>query len=79
MYTGVTAEPLLTAKALRQIVSLSERQVFPLNSCGEIPAPNDVGRGFHSCESTTAAPGRAGGPNPKSFDAMQETQKWARM
>jgi hypothetical protein len=37
--TQVTSQPshLLTAKALGQILSLSKRQVFRLNSCGKIP------------------------------------------
>ena len=38
-----TTEKLLTAKALGQMLSLSKRQIFRLNSCGKIPAPIRIG------------------------------------
>ena len=43
--TQLTNPPshLLTAKALGQMLSLSKRQVFRLNSCGKIPAPIRIG------------------------------------
>ena len=34
---------LLSAKALGQMLSLSKRQIFRLNSCGKIPAPIRIG------------------------------------
>ncbi len=34
---------LLNAKALGQVLALSKRQVFRLNSCGRIPKPIRIG------------------------------------
>lgn len=34
---------LLTAQAVAEMLSLSKRQVFRLNSCGKIPAPIRIG------------------------------------
>jgi len=34
---------LLTAQAVGEMLSLSKRQVFRLNSCGKIPAPIKIG------------------------------------
>ena len=38
-----TTEKLLTAKAVSEMLSLSKRQIFRLNSSGKIPAPIRIG------------------------------------
>ena len=38
-----TTEKLLTARAVGEMLSLSKRQIFRLNSCGKIPAPIRIG------------------------------------
>ncbi len=43
MSNVVVTERLLTAKALGQMLSLSKRQIFRLNSSGRIPAPIRIG------------------------------------
>jgi len=62
---------LLTAKALGQILSLSKRQIFRLNSCGKIPSPIRIGGSVRWAESTIAAWLNAGAPDRKTFEAMQ--------
>ena len=39
----MTESKLLTAKDLGQLLALSKRQIFRLNSCGKIPNPLKVG------------------------------------
>lgn len=41
----VTPPPsqLLTAESLAQMLALSKRQIFRLNSCGKVPAPIRIG------------------------------------
>ena len=64
---------LLSAKALGQMLSLSKRQVFRLNSCGKLPAPIRIGGSVRWAESTIAKWLKAGAPDRKSFEAMQQT------
>jgi len=66
---------LLTAKALGQMLSLSKRQIFRLNSCGKIPAPIRIGGSVRWSESTIAKWLKAGAPDRKTFEAMQEAAK----
>jgi len=63
---------LLSAKMLGDILSLSKRQVFRLNSCGKIPAPIRIGGAVRWAESTIAEWLAAGAPDRKTFEAMQE-------
>ncbi|MBL7143305.1 MAG: AlpA family phage regulatory protein [Phycisphaerae bacterium] len=67
-------ERLLSAKVLGQMLSLSKRQVFRLNSCGKLPAPIRIGGSVRWAESTIAQWLRAGAPDRKSFEAMQQTE-----
>ena len=68
-------ERLLTAKTLGQMLSLSKRQIFRLNSCGKIPAPVRIGGSVRWSESTIAKWLAAGAPDRGTFEAMQEVQK----
>lgn len=64
---------LLTAKKLGALLSLSKRQVFRLNSCGKLPAPIRIGGSVRWAESTIAQWLKAGAPDRKTFESMQQT------
>jgi len=66
---------LLNAKTLGLMLALSKRQVFRLNSSGKIPAPIRIGGSVRWAESTIAKWLKAGAPDRKTFEAMQEVQK----
>lgn len=66
---------LLSARALGQILSLSKRQIFRLNSCGKLPEPLRIGGSVRWAESTIAAWLEAGAPNRKTYEAMQGAAK----
>ncbi|MHC4462173.1 MAG: helix-turn-helix transcriptional regulator [Planctomycetota bacterium] len=70
-----TTTKLLTAKTLGQMLSLSKRQIFRLNSCGKIPAPIRIGGSIRWAESTITKWIAAGAPDRRTFEAMQETQR----
>ena len=63
---------LLTATKLGILLSLSKRQIFRLNSCGKIPAPIRIGGSVRWAESTIQNWLRAGAPDRKTFNAMQQ-------
>lgn len=65
---------LLTAKELGARLSLSKRQVFRLNSCGKLPSPIRIGGSVRWAESTVAQWLKAGAPDRKSFEAMQQAR-----
>ena len=65
-------ERLLSAKVLGQMLSLSKRQIFRLNSCGKLPSPIRIGGSVRWAESTIAQWLRAGAPDRKTFEAMQQ-------
>lgn len=67
-------ERLLTAKTLGQMLSLSKRQIFRLNSCGKIPAPIRIGGSVRWAESTIAKWVAAGAPDRRTFEAMHESE-----
>lgn len=69
-----TTEKLLTAKAVSEMLSLSKRQIFRLNSCGKLPAPIRIGGSVRWAESTIAQWLKAGAPDRKTFDAMQQAR-----
>jgi len=75
MVTNTISEKLLTAKALGQMLSLSKRQIFRLNSCGKIPAPIRIGGSIRWDLERDIRPWlAAGAPDRKTFDAMQQTR-----
>ena len=67
-------EKLLTAKSLGQMLSLSKRQIFRLNSSGKIPAPVRIGGSVRWAESTIAKWLATGAPDRKTFETMQGVQ-----
>lgn len=68
----VTKEKLLTAKAVGEMLSLSKRQIFRLNSCGKIPAPIRIGGSVRWVTSTITAWLEAGAPDRKTWEAIKE-------
>ena len=67
-------ERLLTAKTLGQMLSLSKRQIFRLNSCGKIPAPIRIGGSVRWIESEIVEFIKAGAPDRKSWEAMKQAR-----
>ncbi len=63
---------LLTAKHLGAQLSLSKRQIFRLNSCGKIPAPIRIGGSVRWAQSTITQWLKAGAPDRKTFEAIQQ-------
>lgn len=68
-----TTEKLLTAKAIGELLSLSKRQIFRLNSCGKLPKCLRIGGSVRWAESTITKWLNAGAPDRKIFEAMQQT------
>lgn len=66
---------LLTAKELGEMLSLSKRQVFRLNSCGKLPKPLRIGGSVRWAQSTIVKWLNAGAPDRKTFEAVKETAK----
>ena len=62
----------ISAKELGQMLSLSKRQIFRLNSCGKVPAPIRIGGAIRWSEKTISDWLAAGAPDRKAFEAMQE-------
>lgn len=73
--TGTQTEKLLTAQAVGEMLSLSKRQIFRLNSCGKIPAPIRISGAVRWSENTIAEWLQMGAPDRKTFEAMQEAGK----
>jgi len=67
------ANRLLTAKTLGEMLSLSKRQIFRLNSCGKLPAPLRIGGSVRWAESTIDQWLKAGAPDRRTFETMQQT------
>lgn len=68
----VTAK-LLTAKAVGEMLSLSKRQVFRLNSAGKIPAPIRIGGSVRWATSTIAKWLEAGAPDRNHWESLKNT------
>ena len=71
-FEGHQKRALIDAKALSMLLVLSKRQIFRLNSCGKIPLPIRIGGSVRWAEDTIAQWLRAGAPDRKTFEAMQE-------
>ena len=65
---------LLSAKTLGQMLSLSKRQIFRLNSCGKLPAPIRIGGSVRWDESEIVEFIKAGAPNRQTWEAMKEAR-----
>ena len=63
---------LLSAKTLGQMLSLSKRQIFRLNSCGKLPAPIRIGGSVRWAETTISEWLAAGAPDRKTWEAMKK-------
>ena len=68
-------EKALTAKAVGEMLSLSKRQIFRLDSCKKIPAPIRIGGSVRWSESTIIAWLAAGAPDRKTFEAIKGVRK----
>jgi prophage regulatory protein len=64
---------LLTAKAVGEMLSLSKRQIFRLNSCGKLPKPLRIGGSVRWANSTIRSWIELSCPDRKVFEAIQET------
>ena len=65
-------EQLLTAKAMGEMLSLSKRQIFRLNSAGMIPAPIRIGGSVRWAASMIVEWLQAGAPDRNTWAAMRE-------
>lgn len=71
----VTEEKLLTAGKVGEMLSLSKRQVFRLNSCGKIPAPIRIGGAVRWSAHECAAWLAAGAPNRAEWEARKNAER----
>ena len=67
-----TTDRLLTAKALGEMLSLSKRQIFRLNSCGKIPAPLRIGGAVRWSADEILAWLAALAPDRQTWEARKE-------
>jgi len=70
-----TTEKLLTAKAVGEMLSLSKRQIFRLNSSGKIPAPVRIGGSVRWVESEISAWIQAETPDRERWQIIKEAKK----
>ena len=68
-----TTEKLLTAKAVGEMLSLSKRQIFRLNSSGKIPAPVRIGGAVRWSVEEISAWLAASAPDRRTWEAMRST------
>ena len=65
---------LLNAKTLGQMLSLSKRQIFRLNSCGKLPAPIRIGGAVRWSAEEISAWLAASAPDRRTWEVMREAQ-----
>ena len=63
---------LINAKTLGQILALSKRQVFRLNSCGKIPAPIRIGGAVRWDADEISAWLAAGAVDRRAWEALKQ-------
>jgi len=66
----IMEEKLLTATAVGQMLSLSKRQVFRLNSSGLIPSPVRIGGSVRWRENEIVEWLQAGAPDRKTWNSI---------
>jgi len=66
---------LLNAKTLGQMLSLSKRQIFRLNSCGKIPKPIRIGGAVRWSAEEISAWLSASAPDRRTWEVMREAQR----
>lgn len=71
MVSNAATEKLLTAKAVSEMLSLSKRQIFRLNSSGKIPAPVRIGGSVRWVESEIYAWIIAGAPDRRTWNLIK--------
>lgn len=62
---------LLSAKMLGEMLSLSKRQIFRLNSCGRIPTPLRIGGAVRWSAEEISAWLAAGAPDRKRWETLK--------
>lgn len=65
---------LLPANAIGQILGLSKRQIFRLNSCGKIPSPLRIGGAVRWRALEISAWLAAGAPDRKAWESREEAE-----
>jgi len=68
-------EKLLTAQAVGEMLSLSKRQIFRLNSCGKIPVPVRIGGSVRWASSIIESWIEMGCPDRETFESIKEMEK----
>lgn len=71
MSDGKTIDKLLTAKALGEMLSLSKRQIFRLNSAGRIPKPLRIGGAVRWSAGEISAWLAAGASDRQTWESMR--------
>lgn len=66
-----THDKLLSAEAVGEMLSLSRRQIFRLNSCGKIPAPLRIGGAVRWSAQELSAWLAASAPERKTWEAIK--------
>jgi len=64
---------LLSAKTLGDMLSLSKRQIFRLNSCGKIPAPIRIGGAVRWSSEEISAWLTASAPDRRTWESLKNT------
>lgn len=75
MNNVVVTERLLTAKNLGQMLSLSKRQIFRLNSCGKIPQAIKIGGSVRWSAQEISAWLAAGAPDRRTWEDLKSTRR----
>lgn len=71
MTNSEVTEKLLTAKAVGEMLSLSKRQIFRLNSSGKIPAPIRIGGAVRWSAEEISAWLAASAPDRRTWEEMR--------
>ena len=66
---------LLNAKSLGQLLALSKRQIFRLNSCGKLPAPIRIGGSVRWSADEISAWLAASAPDRKTWEQMKQARE----
>ena len=68
----LTTAKLLTAQAVGEMLSLSKRQIFRLNSSGKIPTPIRISGAVRWSAQEISAWLAAGAPDRKTWEAVKQ-------
>lgn len=70
-----TPSHLLTAMSLGDVLNLSKRQIFRLNSCGKIPKPIRIGGAVRWSANEIERWLAAGAPDRRTWEATKEVDR----